>query len=166
MEENRFCLSVCSCVRHSVRRSRFHGLCRLPHLHLPQEGDPGWFQRPEQRTLWVLLHPGLDLCPSAPAQWSPLRPPAQKAVRQKPGRLTAPPPHPGHQIQIKPELHFIFSLLAPEPQVSDRRPGSRRLQSLLCFCCVLNSVVVLITYLSNINRNVLTSSKTQHLTVF
>lgn len=65
-----------------------------------------------------------------------------------------------------PDLHFIFSLLAPEPQVSDRRPGSRRLQSLLCFCCILNSVVVLITYLSNINRNVLTSSKTQHLTVF
>ena len=61
---------------------RFHRLCRLPHLHLPQKGDPTWHQRPEQRTLWLLLHPGVAVRPSAPGQRAPVHPPAQEAVRR------------------------------------------------------------------------------------
>lgn len=65
------------------RPSRLRRLCSLPHLHLPQKGNPRWLKRSEQRTLWLLFHPGVGVRPSAPGQLCPLCPPAQKAVSQK-----------------------------------------------------------------------------------
>lgn len=65
----------CSC--------RFHSLCRLPHLHLPQKGHFEWLQRSEKGTLWLLFHPVLGVCPSPPYQLVPVCPPAQETMSTK-----------------------------------------------------------------------------------
>lgn len=62
---------------------RFHVLCCMPHLHLPQKGDLERLKRSEQRALRLLLHPGMAVYPSPPDQLRTIRPPAQEAVRER-----------------------------------------------------------------------------------
>lgn len=124
---------------------RFHSLCRLPHLHPPPEGHLKWYQRSEERALWLLLRPGVDLRPSPPHQRLLVRAPAQEAVR------AVQPPRP---IQLTMALVWqtenewmalkisFFGLLPDPPKRAPVRGLTQDIPSPLWYFCLWDFIVL------------------------